>query len=406
MEERREPKTLHRLIPCPVYDVSGLECWLSDMAKQGLILQKDGIFLGVVTFEKSTPTNIRYRLLPADKKISMWADNGGDPDDEVVELSKEFGWEYVAKRGEFHIYRTIEEDAREIHTDVEVQALAMNAMRKRQRDSIFHSLFFGLIYPVLILRGMLVLFMIYAGTIPILLFIAASLWTTINSLVCAFRLMGLRKKILRGEDTGSGSNWKVGAWKYHAGNFLRRVTFLAAILMLLRILGDQMIYENYIPLAEYTKEPPFATMEDLLDGGERELMNMRVGNLNTAHDWEDILSPVNYEWDEACTVTHPDGRVLSGGLEVCYHETKADWIAKRAAREYLIKGKQEKDYEPLELEIEGMDEVVAYETSLHFPCIILRNDNKVLYARFYTNGSDTVQYSLQEWADIMAESLR
>ena len=37
MEERKEPKLAHRLIPCPQYDVSGMECWLEHMAKQGLL---------------------------------------------------------------------------------------------------------------------------------------------------------------------------------------------------------------------------------------------------------------------------------------------------------------------------------------------------------------------------------
>ena len=58
-----------------------------------------------------------------------------------------------------------------------------------------------------------------------------------------------------------------------------------------------------------------------------------------------------------------------GGLEVIYHETKAPWIARRLAKEYLQKG------------------------------------NKILYARFYTNGTDTVQYELAEWAGLLAECL-
>ena len=27
VEERKEPKLVHRVIPCPQYDVSGMECW-------------------------------------------------------------------------------------------------------------------------------------------------------------------------------------------------------------------------------------------------------------------------------------------------------------------------------------------------------------------------------------------
>ena len=410
MEERKEPKLVHRLIPCPQYDVSGMECWLSDMAKSGLQLQKDGFFVGIATFEKTTPQLVKYQLQPAEKSTSMWSDNNGDPDEEAVELSKEYGWEYVAKRGEFHIYRTYNMEAREFHTDKEIQALAMNAMRKRQRDQIFSGVFFGLFYPWLIFKGKILLSMVHVGTLPMLLVMIACLWMSIHSIVGAVKLLKLRKKILNDEETGSGSQWKKAAPKYHANNIIRRSLYLAAILLFLKLMGDQIIYEEYIPLSEDTKDMPFATMEDFLPGGERKLMNMKVGNLNTVREWSDLLSPVNFEWDEAGEVVHPDGSVLSGGLEVIYHEAKAPWIAKRLAREYLIKGRQNKEFEVLELSVDGnvlgeLDEAMAFTTSLHFPCVILREGSKILYARYYTNGSDTVDLELEEWAGLLAECL-
>ena len=73
MVERKESKSVYRLIPCPPYDVSGTECWLTDMAKQGYWLGQDGFFAGIVTFEKTTPQNVIYRLQPAEKSTSMWA---------------------------------------------------------------------------------------------------------------------------------------------------------------------------------------------------------------------------------------------------------------------------------------------------------------------------------------------
>ena len=255
MKAGREPKIVYKIMPCPQYDVSGMECWLSEMAEQGMILQQDGIFCGIVTFEKTVPQIIKYRLQAAEKSTSMWADNNGEPDAEEVELSKKFGWEYVAKRGEFHIYCTSNPDARELHTDKEVQALAMNAMKKRQWDSIFNSIF-----------------------------------------------------------------WDFSILYY--------------------------CYENYIPLADYKGDMPFKTMEDFVTDGKMQLMNMKVGNLNTVREWSDILSPVN-----------------------------------------------------------RVDDTAAYTTSLHFPCVILKNGNKILYARFYTSGKETIKFELSEWAGFLAESL-
>ena len=115
--------------------------------------------------------------------------------------------------------------------------------------------------------------------------------------------------------------------------------------------------------------------------------------------------PGNYEWDEYGTVTCSDGSRYAGGLEVIYHETKADWIADRLAVEYLRKGKYEKEYKPLKLEIEGLDDVFAFDTRARFPSVILRKGNKILYARFYTSGHEEIRFELKEWAGFLAESL-
>lgn len=92
-------KHAYRLPPCPDYDVEGTESWLTDMAGQGLHLTKDGFFFGVATFEKGDPQEVRYRLEAAPKTTSMWAEDGGYPDQDAVELSRDLGWEYVANRG-------------------------------------------------------------------------------------------------------------------------------------------------------------------------------------------------------------------------------------------------------------------------------------------------------------------
>ena len=37
MVEKKDTKSVHRIIPCPDYDVTGVESWLSYMAEQGYI---------------------------------------------------------------------------------------------------------------------------------------------------------------------------------------------------------------------------------------------------------------------------------------------------------------------------------------------------------------------------------
>ena len=116
------------LVPCPDYDVEGTECWLTDLAREGLLLKKDGLFAGVAVFERAVPQRVQYRLEAAQKDTGLLGD-GYEPDPEQVELCAQYGWEYVARRGEFYIYRSHDPAARELNTDPAVQALALKAVK-------------------------------------------------------------------------------------------------------------------------------------------------------------------------------------------------------------------------------------------------------------------------------------
>ena len=79
-------KTVKRcLIPCAMWDMERLESWLEDMAAKGLILEKDGFFLGFLSFIKAEPQNLAYRLEAADTKGGIFADGNGEPADEVID---------------------------------------------------------------------------------------------------------------------------------------------------------------------------------------------------------------------------------------------------------------------------------------------------------------------------------
>ena len=75
------------------------------MAAEGLHLKEDGFFAGVAAFERGVPKKVAYRLDASMKDTSMFAENMGAPDTETIEISRLYGWDYVAVRGQFHIYR-------------------------------------------------------------------------------------------------------------------------------------------------------------------------------------------------------------------------------------------------------------------------------------------------------------
>lgn len=146
-------KPIYRLPPCPAYEIEMTESWLTDMAAKGLFLSRAGFFAGFAIFEKSEPALVRYRLEAAPEGISTLANANLDPTAEARELNASYGWQYVAARDQFYIYRSDSADARELNTDPRVQALALDLVRKRERANVFTSIFWLLVYPIVMLRG-------------------------------------------------------------------------------------------------------------------------------------------------------------------------------------------------------------------------------------------------------------
>lgn len=48
-------KKIHKLAPCPHYDVERIESWLTDMASEGFHLEKEPIFMGFFPLSKGNP---------------------------------------------------------------------------------------------------------------------------------------------------------------------------------------------------------------------------------------------------------------------------------------------------------------------------------------------------------------
>ena len=144
-EERvqEEKRYAYRLPPCPPYDVEGIESWLSAMAAKGLVLTKDGRFMGLGIFEKTAPCALRYRLEASPKQIA--ALDTPAPEEEAEDLYAAYGWEYMGAWGQFFVYCTTSEDAREPNTDPKVQAIALRQLRKRELSHLFAMVFYWVI---------------------------------------------------------------------------------------------------------------------------------------------------------------------------------------------------------------------------------------------------------------------
>ena len=395
------------LPPCPPYDVEGTESWLSDMAANGWMLEKDSFFFGIASFEKKEPASVRYRLEAAPKQASNWDENSGNPDPEAVEINAEYGWEYVARRGQFFIYRNADARNLETNTDPQVQALAISTLQKRQISSLCTTIFWWIIYPLLLFwkGASFILAAAEAGLFVVLLSVIIPLWMVISGIVEIVHLQKLKKKLQAGNPLDHQKKLEKGKIVFYGKGLLKALLIVLWILMILHMWNDDVMDSNKQELSAYQGELPFATICDFAEGTYEETWNDLRFDYVT--QWNNAVLNNGIKWSEHADVHRADGSVLQGGLYITYYDAKTEWLAKAIASEYhrFDRLRAKKNYEPLDCPDFGMDDAVAYSNEMHFPCIIFRQGNVVIHAYFYQTGPDE-HMPLEEWAGIIADSIK
>ncbi len=401
MVEKKDTKSVHRIIPCPDYDVTGVESWLSYMAEQGYILRDGGVFRGIAAFDRCEPEKVRYRLQPAQKGFVLY-DNDGPSDDEV-ELNGAFGWKYVAKYGVFHIYRADDIDAREMDTDPEVQAMAMNSLHRSQRFNIIWMFIWIIVYLALVFTSQPFLSMVNRGSLISIALVLCVIIFIVTGLVKAVSLYRLRRKILDGDSLGSGTNWRKGARIYTVKAVVGIIAYVAMIVFGCMFILSDGTDRNQMPLSEYQGEVPFRTITDLASCDDIQKVDNVDDDVNTISEWSDILWPENYKVYEYGDIVYTDGNICHGGLVITYHEAKNKWLADKLYQAYVQRAKHQSDYEKIDMKIAGLDDVDAYWDGSE--SVIMRKGKKLIVASFYMSGENRRADDLEEWAGCIAECL-
>lgn len=344
----------YRFPPCPSYDIEAMESWLEDMAKKGLILGQQGIIPGMVAFEKSTPQNIRYRLVASPHKYSKRTKFGyaPEPDEKTKQFHAEFGWDYIATRREFHIYAAKDPASPEMDTDPEVQAMAIKAVTNRLLVDI-------VIYLVL-LGVSLALFA--ANAFDLLLsntYLHSSFYLLFYTVFCSwgyfsayFRLRRLRKQLQSGQPLSHRSNYRRGAPRYYLSKLAQVSIWILMFWLAFRPSGKLEQLESMVGLDEYTGQIPFATMREVLPDAQ---FREDSGWVTGITDWstgasENIWLAENYH------VTLPDGTETKGSLGVLYYDTTSNWLALELA-EYLY----DKEEGAQVILLDGVDYAFSWE---------------------------------------------
>lgn len=395
-------KHSYRYPPCPAYDVEGMENWLSEQAKKGWFLQKDGFFAGIGHFEKGEPRFARYRLEAVQKDTSLWADNGGEPEDEELELNKAYTWEYLGKRGDFYIYRSFDPAGRELHTDPAIQALTLEAVKKRRKTSFFTLLFWLLCYSLFFLRGGLLHTLLSLGTGFFLLISLFVLWLGIDEGKELIFLQKLQKDLRENGTVHRGKDWKRKKIPYFV---CKAAQFLLALTLVIIALGkwnDSMLEKDRRPLENVSV--PFASMQDLTKEKTINYHQTMSGmSFNTVKEWSDLFALRCIDYSEQAALTLKSGKTLMGGYQVDYYETKNPFLARQLFREIYQKDSKNKHFSQLELpNIEGKYENISFYSSM-LPIVLIQKENLVLRATFYQTSNYTL--SNEEWISALIQSL-
>ena len=389
-----KPRTIRRIAPCPGYDVERIESWLQDMAAKGWQLQKEGCIFGLFAFEKSRPHLTRYRLEPRKAGSGF----GDVPDQEIQDLCREYGWEYTDTYGEFDIYRSQDSAAREMNTDLTVQAAALQAARKNSRTALGLDITLSLI--------------LFTGfwTIPFrmlcemglgyhLALCFALVWSVFFSIHRWIHLGRLRRQLQENIPLDHNKPWKDRALIHLLGKACNFLVIVILFGILFSSCAGSMNADG-IPLEEYPGDLPFITLEDIYPGSSFTQERFLSG-YNTYSDDPTFFAPTNITWEQYGTITTEDHKFLTGPLIVHYYEVRSQVLAEGLLDDLYRSAEDGRHFYILDAPDLEVDEIFCYRNI--YPTVLIRQGNIVVEASL---GIQTEENShILQWATRMAQML-
>lgn len=390
-------KKVHRLPPCPTWDMAANQSWFEDMAAEGLILRRSR-FCGIaLEFQKTEPQAIRYRLEPLSGKRRRET----EPEESRTRLYQELGWNFVCVYAGNCVYRSTDPAAPELNTDPAVQALTLRNLKKQALLAALYFVILGIILFGIIAPCPL-LFMLTYGSLLLSLLLVLMGVLTIQGVAALVHIRRLYRQLSAGRPMEHRKHWKKDALRNRANQIILYAAFLLFLLLWGQYLAIDQFGYGRIPLSGWTEDVPFVTLTDLAPE-YREYQITQISN-GYGRRWSDPLSPVNFEWMDGGSVTYPGGGETAGLLMISYHETISSTLAKALALDYarrdqLYNGSALKELEGLDL-----DYAVIGQDNAGRPAVVLRHGNTVVYAVFGMRDPQGF-FTMDAWTAAMAERL-
>lgn len=394
----REKKYIRRPLPCHPYDVEGIESWLTTMAQNGYQLAKVPVRFGFLTFRKDEPKDISYRLEASPQGEGTLID-GGAPEEQALELSEKYGWEFVIKCGAFYIYRSPKPHTRELNTDPEVQALSLKILIKNKIKCLIPVVIW-LIFVAASLSQKGILSLIDAPSLSWLISVILIILILISTVTEIIRIKKLQNTLHKNGTLNHSKKVKNHGLINVINKFM---PFFLIVLIVIMVL--YMFFPMKSTTVNYNSDLPFATLEDLFAAENLEHDYKITDTIYTDQGrWRSIFSPINIYWREQAEATDTYGNKLSGTLTVNYHETINEALARKAAEDYCRYNNGKDNIQEIELSDINADYVKAYKRASGYITVIIQKGNKAAEISFILSAKGDEPYA-NKVIQILAESL-
>ena len=276
---------------------------------------------------------------------------------------------------EISIYRSTRPDAREMNSDLQVQAASLKAGKRGSRLTLILDVV--LLSNVYTSASVMPLFsLVHFGLAYYLAIFAALIWTGIDSFLQLRHLRRLQKMLKSNIPLDHNKPWRPGAvWA-----LTRKILYTLVLVLMFGIMFgscNRQMDLDHTNVTDYPGDPPFVTAADIVPEGEYRSKSF-LQNFNAYTEDSTFFAPVIIEWKEYGEITLPDGTSYEGPLYIDYYETRSPRLAQWLMKELSHQSKDERHYRPLPAPETAADEVLWYQAI--YPTVLIRHGNVLIKA--------------------------
>ncbi|WP_324824492.1 DUF2812 domain-containing protein [Sinanaerobacter sp. ZZT-01] len=390
-KKKRKEKVTYRLRPNDVYQIGEHESWFRDMAKQGAHLEKMGVRFA--RFRKGKPEKMQYR-------VELFPGIEDPLGQQQKDFYKKYGWEFVTKYGKFCVYRSRDdENAPELHTDMEEQAHTIKELEKSLRGLTFFVLAMIVLIMVMILwmwmfSNTLILDFVEGNAVQQMLVFALEIYVGATSLRSWFSIRRLIDDLKSGHPINHYAPWKKR----------RYINFIITAFFILLIGGGALLIPGMQVTQVTERNLPTVTDNSLpiirLSEIEQDVRLERLEDSDTSDevDWQNyyrsewaLLADQKYESSEHGIIYEENWKDGSGIYSPTVHSKviflRSQKLAKPLAKELLAYYGRPKELayekERFETRKDGRFDFLSIHVSDASLQVCAVKNNKVIFLSYY-----------------------